>query len=386
MNLVELPVSEIYPYENNPRNNDGAVDVIVKSIETFNFRKPILIDENHVILAGHTRLKALKKLGRLTAWCIILDNLTEAQKRAYRIADNKIGELSSFDFEILENEFASLQDSGLDLSWFDMEIVDLAEPIADDIPEEVEEKPKKEKEPPKSEKGKIYQLGRHYLLCGDGSTKDAWKKLIGDKKISAWITDLQNFAQKGQKSNELFNAKINRLFKMFNVFADEKSSFYLGVETIKKYEVRIVAMMNGAEVKSVLYQVKDKPTKGYSDYRKMADCLLFGGRKNIAPAWYGGDETANVLFFDNEKIKGAKGVVRPVAMYELFLKNSTCENELIFDCAAGNGSVLIACEQTNRICLAVEQNEYKCDFIRRRYAEYVNGESDNWEEETGEIK
>ena len=385
MRLVELPISEIYPYEKNPRNNDGAVDIIVKSIETFDFRKPILIDENHVILAGHTRLKALKKLGRTTAWCIILDNLTEVQKKAYRIADNKIGELSSFDFEILENEFAALQDSGLDLSWFNIEIVDLAEPIAEDIIEEDEEKPKKEKEPPKSEKGKIYKLGNHYLFCGDGSTKEAWKKLLGDRKISVWITDLKNIFQKGKRSNEVFTSKINRLFKLFNTFADEKSSFYLGVEAIEKYCVYLAATMNGFEVKSTLYQVMDKSAKGYTDYRKQADCLLFGSRKNINPFWYGSDETSNVLFFDNEKIKGAKGIVRPVGMYELFLKNSTLENDIVFDCAAGNGSLLIACEQNNRICFAVEQSEYKCDFIRKRYAEYVNGEIENWEDETKEI-
>lgn len=382
MKLVELPINEIYPYENNPRNNDAAVDVIIKSIETLDFRKPLHVDENHVLLAGHTRLKALLKLGRTTAWCIIHDDLTEAQKKAYRIADNKIGELSSFDFDKLESEYASLQDSGLDLSWFDMEIVDLAEPI-EFAEEEKEEKQKKEKEPAKSEKGKIYQLGRHYLFCGDGSTKEAWKRLFKENiKAACMITSFQNIAPQKQKSNEVFSSKSNRIFKLFRDFTSDNAAFYVFCNSNQKNTIFNNCNSNGMEIKSMLYQVKDKPTKGKSHYRIQAESCIFGGRKNIDIAWYGRDDSSNIFFFDDEKIKGAKGLAKSTELLNLFLQNSTLENDIVIDCFAENGSTIIACETIGRICMAAENNEYKCDFIRRRYAEYVNGDDFEWEEET----
>lgn len=117
MELKTIKIKDIRPYERNARKNDQAVDAVAKSIEQCSYVAPIVVDENHVILAGHTRWKALKKLGRTECECIVKDGLTEEQKKKYRLLDNKTNELADWDFDLLENELDGLDFGSLDLDW-----------------------------------------------------------------------------------------------------------------------------------------------------------------------------------------------------------------------------------------------------------------------------
>ena len=164
MRLQTIKLKNIYPYEHNVRKNDKAVDSVIKSIEQCTYIAPIIVDENNVILAGHTRYKALKKLGRIECECIVKEGLTEEQKKKYRLLDNKTNELSDWDFDLLSDELGGLDFGDLKLDWGIEEANELQEAVEDDYEIEVPEEPK-------AKLGQVYQLGRHRLMCGDSTKK-----------------------------------------------------------------------------------------------------------------------------------------------------------------------------------------------------------------------
>ncbi len=169
--LQEMKLSDLTPYPNNPRKNDKVVDDLVETIKQVGYVNPIIVDENHEILAGHTRYKALKKLGWKTAPVLVKNGLNDEQKRKYRVLDNKIGELADWDFDMLAQEIADLDFGDLDLDWgidFGEEAEEVKEVGVPDLPEE-----------PTSKLGDIYQLGRHRLMCGDSTSTECVQKLMG---------------------------------------------------------------------------------------------------------------------------------------------------------------------------------------------------------------
>lgn len=169
MQIVYKTIEELKPYKNNPRNNDGAVDAVAASIKEFGFKVPIVIDADGEIIAGHTRLKAAKKLGLSEVPCIIADDLTPDQIKAFRLADNKTAELADWDFELLQLELDEIK---LDMSDFGFDTVIPGEPYEDDYePEPPEE--------PKAKPGEKYKLGAHTLLCGDATSALCYATLAG---------------------------------------------------------------------------------------------------------------------------------------------------------------------------------------------------------------
>lgn len=174
MNITEIKIKDLKPYENNPRNNDAAVDAVANSIKEFGFKVPIVIDKDNVIVAGHTRLKAAEKLGLDEVPCIVADDLTPEQVQAFRLADNKTAELAEWDFDKLETELAALVDE-IDMSDFGFE--DL---FADEQPEIIEDEVPEldEENEPITKRGDVWKLGEHYLMCGDATSKDDIEKLM----------------------------------------------------------------------------------------------------------------------------------------------------------------------------------------------------------------
>ena len=176
MKIKELKTTDLIPYANNPRHNDAAVEAVANSIKEFGFKVPIVIDANNVVVAGHTRLKAAEKLGLDKVPCIVADDLTPEQIKAFRVADNKTAELAEWDFEKLESELAELSDLDVDMQQFgfDAELFE-NEPtdiIEDEVPEIDEENE------PTVKRGQIWKLGNHYLMCGDATSKEDVEKLM----------------------------------------------------------------------------------------------------------------------------------------------------------------------------------------------------------------
>lgn len=174
MTIIDVKTSDLIEYENNPRNNDAAVDAVAKSIQDFGFKVPIVIDRNNVIIAGHTRLKAAKRLALETVPCIVADDLTEEQIKAFRLADNKTAELAEWDFEKLETELAELAEMGVNMEGFGFDELedDLPDIVEDEVPEVDEENE------PITKRGQIWKLGNHYLMCGDATNEEDVQKLM----------------------------------------------------------------------------------------------------------------------------------------------------------------------------------------------------------------
>ena len=185
--ITQKDIDELKPYENNPRNNDKAVKSVAKSIEHFGFKVPIVIDKNNVIVCGHTRFKASKKLNLKYVPCIIADDLTDEQIKAFRIADNKTNELAEWNFSKLDEELKSIDFdfSDFDFDFSDLKISDDIKAVEDDfnIQEELE------KPEPITKRGDIYKLGNHLLLCGDSTNENDVKKLMGETKADLIFTD-----------------------------------------------------------------------------------------------------------------------------------------------------------------------------------------------------
>ena len=180
INIVYKKIDELKPYKNNPRKNDKAVKAVADSIKEFGFKVPIILDSNMEIIAGHTRLKAAKRLKYKEVPCIIADDLTPDQVRAFRLVDNKVGELAEWDIDLLNIELSEIE---LDLTPFDFKIEKTLNDIEEDdfevvLPDE-----------PKSKKGDIYILGNHRLMCGDSTNKDDVRKLMDDVKADMVFTD-----------------------------------------------------------------------------------------------------------------------------------------------------------------------------------------------------
>lgn len=179
MEIVNMNITDVKPYENNPRINDGAVEATANSIKEFGFQQPIVVDKDNVIIVGHTRLRAAKKLGLKQVPVVTADNLTDEQVRAYRLADNKTGELADWDEDLLKIELGDVID--LDMTNFGFE--DLID-IYDDQDEEAKEDDFDSEVPeePKSKLGQIYKLGRHRLMCGDSTKPEQVAELLGGRR------------------------------------------------------------------------------------------------------------------------------------------------------------------------------------------------------------
>lgn len=186
MDIKELKLSEIKPYEKNPRRNDTAVKYVAKSIEEFGFKVPIVIDKDNIIVCGHTRYKAAKKLKLETVPCIMADDLTEEQIKAFRLADNKVAEKAEWDFDLLGEEIADLINFDMVDFGFDdilQEEQEEKEIVEDEVPDIDEESE------PITQLGDIWQLGRHRLMCGDSTDKETVELLMDGKKADLLLTD-----------------------------------------------------------------------------------------------------------------------------------------------------------------------------------------------------
>lgn len=173
MQVQSIKISEVKPYDKNPRKNDDGVEAVANSIKEFGWQQPIVVDKDNVIIVGHTRYKAAKKLGMKEVPVVVASNLSDEQVRAYRLADNKTGELTDWDMGLLDDELADIADIDMSDFGFNLDISDDDEEVQEDAFDE--EAP----EEPKSKLGQVYQLGRHRLMCGDSTKPEDVKKLVG---------------------------------------------------------------------------------------------------------------------------------------------------------------------------------------------------------------
>ena len=180
MKVQNVSIQDVKPYAKNPRNNDGGVDAVANSIKEFGWQQPIVVDKDNVIIVGHTRYKAAKKLGMGKVPVVVADSLSPEQVKAYRLADNKTGELTDWDMGLLDDELGSIADIDMSDFGFNLDLGDDEDKVQEDeFDEEVPEEPK-------SKLGQIFRLGRHRLMCGDSTNPEMVKKLVGGYNVTCY--------------------------------------------------------------------------------------------------------------------------------------------------------------------------------------------------------
>jgi len=386
-------VSEIHPYEKNPRFNDEAVDAVAKSIKEFGWRSPIVVDKDMVIVCGHTRLKAALRLGLSEVPVHVASDLTPEQIQAFRIADNKTGEIAEWNYDLLPLELRELQSADYDLSLLGFDTEELNQLLngGDDAVVEGETEPDAVPEVPEtavSRRGTCYQLGEHILLCGDSTKKEDIAKLMGEDQADLYLVDPPyNVALTGSNGLTIQNDDMeDGKFREFlnGAFAGASSvlkpggSFYIFHSDSESSNFRLAARDNDLEVHETLYWIKNSFVLGRFDYHYQSESCLYGWKPGAAHNWYSDRSQCNLMNFDKPKHNDVHPSMKPVEMLVYLVRNSSQKGEIVLDNFGGSGSTLIACEQTGRKCRMIELDERYCDVIRRRWAEFKYGEGCDW--------
>lgn len=410
MRIVEKNIDSLTPYHNNPRHNENAVAAVAESIREFGFKVPIVIDSDGVIVAGHTRHKAAQKLGLKKVPCIIADDLTPEQIKAFRVADNKVSELSEWDFEKLEQELDGLS---LDMKrfGFDPPSGDNGGEIVEDEPPEVDDE-----SPPETKPGDIYRLGRHRIICGDSTDAETLARLTNGAEMDLVLTDPPyNADYEGKTKDALkiqndnmtdahFYAFLLDTFK--NLYQITKPGGVVYIFHAHMESVNFLSAYRAADfyLHQMLVWNKNTMVLGHCDYQWKHEPIIYGWkpgaghyftnsrveytviedapnvnkmskselREYVKELLQRGDPVT-VISEDKPARNAEHPTMKPVKLVAYLIRNSSRPGENIIDVFGGSGSTLIAAEQTGRTCYTAELDPRYCDVIVKR-----------WEKLTGE--
>ena len=347
---VKLTPKEIIPYEKNARKNDAAVSSVVESIKQCDYIAPICVDENNIILAGHTRFKALKRLKFSEIDVCRVNGLTDEQKRKYRLLDNKTTELAEWDFDLLQEELTDLDFGELKLDWgidLDETPTEIIEDEAPEIDEEIE---------PIAKLGDIWKLGRHRLMCGDSTDKATVERLMNGKKADMVMTD-PPYGINAEKMT----------------MGSGKKDFHRGVDWDNErpdisivFDIAPLVCIWGGN-----YFADRLPiTNDWLIWHKKNDGLSFS---ECELAWTNFEINCRHIshHWGNEKKQHV--TMKPLSVISWAIERAKTKANVIVDLFGGSGTTLIACEQLNRTCFTMELDPKYCDVIIKRW-ETLTGE------------
>ena len=378
MNILMLAVGSIAPYGKNPRKNDEAVKYVAESIKQFGFKVPIVIDKNSIIVAGHTRWKAAKKLGLKEVPCIVADDLTDEQIKAFRLADNKVAEKAEWDFDLLSIEMDELLDFDMTVFGFEEMPEDEPEVVEDDFDGELPEEPK-------SKLGDIYQLGNHRLMCGDSTNFTDVEKLMGGQLADMLLTDPPyNVDYEGKTKDKLKieNDKMeNDAFRQFLVDAFSNADmnmkpgavFYIWHADSEGYNFRGACFDVAWRVRQCLVWNKNSMVMGRQDYQWKHEPCLYGWKEGASHLWASDRKQTTVIDFKRPTKNDLHPTMKPIGLFDYQIKNNTKGGDIILDLFGGSGTTIMACEQNGR-------KAYTMEFDPR----YVDAIIERWENFTGQ--
>ena len=376
LNVIHLKVSDLIAYENNPRKNDDAVDAVASSIKSFGFKVPVIVDSNNVIIAGHTRVKACKKLGITEVPCVIADDLTEDQIKAFRLADNKTSELAEWDLDKLSEELKFIE---MDMSQFGFE--DLEQELDREVLEDEFDENEAVSENPYSRKGDIFILGNHKLMCGDSTINDDVKKLVNGKQVDMIFTDppynvdyegstgmkIQNDKQKDEDFYNFLSSAFNNMFECVK----PGGVIYCCHADTEGLNFRTAFKNAGFKLAECLIWVKNSLVLGRQDYHWRHEPILYGWKEG-AGHYFVDDRTQDTIWeYNKPKANNLHPTMKPLELVGKAIKNSSKRNESVLDLFGGSGSTLIACEQIQRNAFLMELDERYVDVIVKRYLRFI---------------
>ena len=386
MQLVSI--DKLIPYINNARTHSPEqIKKLRASLREFGFINPVIIDKDFNVIAGHGRLLAAKEEGIKEVPCVFVDYLTEAQKKAYIIADNRMAMDAGWDEELLRVEIEALQAEAFDLSltgFDDTEIADLFGDDTDvqeddfDVDEELEK-------PTFSKSGDVWTLGRHRLVCGDSTKAETFETLMQGRKANLVVTDPPyNVNYEGTagkiKNDNLADEKFYQfLFDAFSniekVMADDASIYVFHADT-EGLNFRKAFSDAGFYLSGCCIWKKPSLVLGRSPYQWQHEPCLYGWKKNGKHQWYSDRKQTTIWEFEKTKKNTDHPTMKPIPLLAYPIQNSSMSNTLVLDPFGGSGSTLIACEQLNRTCYMCELDPKYASVILRRYVEDT-GDAEN---------
>lgn len=385
MSLVNI--EKLIPYVNNARTH--SKEQITKhrsSLREFGFINPVIIDRDYNIIAGHGRVMAAKEENITEVPCVFVDHLTEAQKKAYIIADNRFALDAGWDEEMLKLEIEALQDMAFDLSltgFDDAELSKLFE--TDDVKDDEFDVEAELQKPTKTQIGDIWLLGKHKLVCGDSTKAETFAILMNDEKANLVITDppynvnYEGSAGKIKNDNmendKFYHFLLDAFTNTEKAMADDASIYVFHADT-EGLNFRKAFKDAGFYLSGTCIWEKQSLVLGRSPYQWQHEPVLFGWKRKGKHQWYTGRKESTIWKFDKPKKNGEHPTMKPIPLLAYPIMNSSMTNCIVLDPFGGSGSTLIACEQTGRFCRTIELDEKFCDVIVSRYIEQI-GSSEN---------
>lgn len=384
--LQLVPIGKLVPYQNNARTHSPAqINKLRSSLREFGFINPIIIDRDYGVIAGHGRILAAKEEGITEVPCVFADHLTEAQKKAYIIADNRMAMDAGWDEELLRVEIEALQAENFDplLTGFDeKELSKLFDDGLDAEEDDFDVEAELQK-PTFSKPGDVWTLGRHRLVCGDSTNAETYEALLGDTRANLIITDppynvnYEGSAGKIKNDNmaseKFYQFLLDAFFCMEKVLADDGSIYVFHADT-EGLNFRRAFADAGFYLSGCCIWKKQSLVLGRSPYQWQHEPVLYGWKKKGKHQWYTGRKESTIWEFDKPKKNGDHPTMKPIPLLAYPIMNSSMSNAVVLDPFGGSGSTLIACEQTDRICRTIELDEKFCDVIVRRFIEQVGSE------------
>ena len=394
--IVYRTTSVLIPYARNSRTHSPQqTQQIAASIKEFGFTNPVLIDEENGIIAGHGRVQAAQLLKMDEVPCIVLAGLSEAKKRAYVIADNKLAMNAGWDDEMLRLELQDLIDSGfdVDLTGFSQEEIDKLMPkqvegLTDE--DAVPETP----ETPVTVPGDVWILGDHRLMCGDSTSIDAVEKLMDGQKADMWLTDPPyNVAYEGKtkdalkiQNDSMGNDDFRQFLRDCYVAADAVMKpgavFYIWHADSEGYNFRGAAKDAGWTVRQCLIWKKSVLVMGRQDYHWKHEPCLYGWKDGAGHLWAADRKQTTVLEFDKPSRNGEHPTMKPVELFAYQMLNNTKGQDIVLDSFGGSGTTCIAAEKHGRRAFMMELDPKYCDVIIKRWQEFTGKQAVH--AETGE--
>lgn len=378
-----VPIAKLVPYQNNARTHSPEqIQKLRSSLREFGFINPVLIDRNFGVIAGHGRIEAARAEGITEVPCVFVDHLTEAQKKAYILADNRMALDAGWDEELLKIELSGLQEMGYDLELTGFDAAELSDFFGgtDEAKEDDFDVDAELQKPTFSKAGDVLKLGRHTLICGDATKQETYDALLGDARVNLVLTDppynvnYEGSAGKIRNDNMAADKFYQFLLDAFTCMEKAMSvdaSVYIFHADTEGLNFRRAFADAGFYLSGCCIWKKQSLVLGRSPYQWQHEPCLFGWKKNGKHQWYTGRKETTIWEFDKPKKNGDHPTMKPIPLLAYAIGNSTQTNGLVLDPFGGSGSTLIACEQTGRVCYTAELDEKFCDVIVNRYIEQV---------------
>ena len=381
MTLVEI--NKLIPYINNARTHSvEQINKLRSSLREFGFINPVIIDKDYGIIAGHGRVIAAKEEGIEKVPCVLVDYLTETQKKAYILADNRMALDAGWDEELLKLEIEALQGEAFDigLTGFDeKDLADLFKMDEGDVKDDDYDLTAALEKAAFVKKGDVWVVGRHRLVCGDATNEEDVAKLMGGKKANLILTDppygvsfksssgltIQNDSM---KNDEFYNFLL-AAFKNMVAHLEPGGGAYVFHADTEGLNFRKAFIDAGLHLAGCCIWVKNSLVLGRSDYQWQHEPVLYGFLQNGKHKWFSDRKQTTIWNFDKPKRNENHPTSKPLDLLAYPLKNSTQANAIVLDTFGGSGSTLMACENSNRICYTMELDEKYASVILRRYVE-----------------